>query len=50
MTKEVKRIGKNREEIKKIICYKLQFVHRARCQAHYQILLIVLEGIHKTNC
>ena len=40
VTKELKRIDKNEEEIAKTISYKLQFVDL--WQAHYQFFLIIL--------
>ena len=50
MKKEVTRNLKNREEITKVISYGLQFpAAKDLQQAHYQILLIILQEFIKLN-
>ena len=49
ITKEVKRVHKNGEEITKTICYKLRFIDRAGFLASSLSNLVdnLAEGIHK---
>ena len=52
MQKEVTRIDKNREEITKIICYRLKFIVSARFMASSLSSLVnnLAEGIHEIKC